>query len=233
MDAVKKTITEYEFHDIANIYPLAKEEEFELLKESIKKRGQLSPIMTFDNKIIDGRNRYLACKDLEIEPIVETFKGSEEESLKYAIELNNGRRHMTKPQSAMMAANYVLKSRTGTGKKVSVTAAAKMFLVSEKYISNAISLIDKDKDMAHEVLAGILTMSQAENKLYEIENLERELEFLKSGSENLEDFSSSVESRRYKEILSLDIDELRKRLLACEKSKKFNHWFWVFLPIFK
>ncbi len=222
MDTVKKPITEYEFHDIANIYPLAKEEEFELLKESIKERGQLSPIVIFDKKIIDGRNRYLACKDLSRVPIVEVFTGTEDEAQKYAIELNSGRRHMAKTQSAMMAGEYVLTSRTGTGKKVSVSTASKMFLVSEKYITRAMSIIDKDKAIAKEVLGGKLTLSQAENKLYEIENLERELDLLKSDTENLEGFSSIAESRRYTEIQSLNVDELRKRLLACEKSKKFN-----------
>jgi len=222
MDPIKKSITEYEFHNIANIYPLAKEEEFELLKESIQKRGQLSPIVIFDKKIIDGRNRYLACKDLSRVPIVEVFTGTEDEARKYAIELNSGRRHMAKTQSAMMAAEYVLTSRTDTCKKVSVSTAAKMFLVSEKYITRAMSIIDKDKAMAKEVLGGKLTISQAENKLYEIENLERELDLLKSNTEKLEDFSSIAESRRYAEIQSLNIDELRKRLLACEKSKKFN-----------
>ncbi len=222
MDVVKKTITKYDFHDIANIYPLAKEEEFELLKESIKERGQLSPIVIFDKKIIDGRNRYLACKNLSIEPIIEIFTGTEDEALQYTIELNSGRRHMTKSQSAMMAANYVLKSRTGTGKKVSVVATAKMFLVSEKYITRAMSLFDKDKSMAQKVLDGKLTLSQAENKLYEIENAQRELDFLKSDVEELEDFSSSSEIKRYKEIQALSADEVRKRLLACEKSKKFN-----------
>ncbi len=222
MDVVKKTIIKYDFHDIANIYPLAKEEEYELLKESIKERGQLSPIVIFDKKIIDGRNRYLACKDLSIEPIIEIFTGTEDEALQYTIELNSGRRHMTKSQSAMMAANYVLKSRTGTGKKVSVVATAKMFLVSEKYITRAMSLFDKDKSMAQKVLDGKLMLSQAENKLYEIENAQRELDFLKSDVEELEDFSSSAESKRYKEIQALGTDEVRKRLLACEKSKKFN-----------
>ena len=220
---ISPTITKYDFHDIANIYPLAKEEEFELLKESIKDRGQLSPIVIFDKKIIDGRNRYLACKDVGVEPIIETFTGTEDEALKYAIELNSGRRHMSKQQAAMMAASHVLKSRTGTGKKVTIPDAVKMFLVSPKYITRAKSIKEKNDEMAQEILDGKLTIGQAENKLYEIENHEREIDLLKSGSTTSEeDFGSVGESKRYKEIQVLSMDELRKRLLLCEKSKKFN-----------
>ena len=219
---ISLTITKYDFHDIANIYPLAKEEEFELLKESIKERGQLSPIIIFNKKIIDGRNRYLACKDLGIEPTIEIFTGTEDEALEYAIELNSGRRHMAKSQSALMSADYVLKSRTGSGKKVSVASASKMFLVSEKYITRAIAIMSNDKGVAKDVLDGKLTMSQAENKLYEIESAERELDYLRSGQENIEDYSNSVESKRYKEIQALSTDEAKKRLFQCEKSKKFN-----------
>lgn len=223
MNAVEKTIAEYKFHDIANIYPLANEKEFELLKESIKERGQLSPIVIFDKKIIDGRNRYLACKDLGVDPNVDKFTGTEAEALKYAIELNSGRRHMSKQQAAMMAANYVLESRTGTGKKVSISNASKMFIVSIKYINRAKSIKEKSDVMAQEILEGKLTIGQAENKLYEIENHEREIDLLKSGTTaSEEDFGSIGEGKRFKEIQALSVDELRERLLLCEKSKKFT-----------
>ena len=50
-----------EFHSITNIFPMMSEEEFTDLVEDIKKHGLREPIWTWEGKIVDGRNRYLAC----------------------------------------------------------------------------------------------------------------------------------------------------------------------------
>lgn len=52
---------EYEFHELANEYPLIEGDEFDNLVESIAKHGILEPIMRYQGKIIDGRNRYRAA----------------------------------------------------------------------------------------------------------------------------------------------------------------------------
>jgi hypothetical protein len=60
--------TELEFHEIANIFPLMDGEEFLGLKHSIAENGQREPIIIFNGKIIDGRNRYRVCSELGINP---------------------------------------------------------------------------------------------------------------------------------------------------------------------
>jgi hypothetical protein len=52
------------FHPVAAIFPMMEKIEFEILKADIQKHGQLEPIWTHDGKIIDGRNRYLACQGI-------------------------------------------------------------------------------------------------------------------------------------------------------------------------
>lgn len=47
----------YEFHELANCWPLATSEEHQELVESIKKHGQKERITLHDGKILDGRNR--------------------------------------------------------------------------------------------------------------------------------------------------------------------------------
>ncbi len=53
----------------ADIFPLMNKISFEELKKDISKNGLLEPIWTYQDQIIDGRNRYNACKKLKIEPV--------------------------------------------------------------------------------------------------------------------------------------------------------------------
>jgi hypothetical protein len=56
-------IWEYEFHELADEYPLIEGEEFENLVVDIRKLGILEPIVLYQGKILDGRNRYRAAKE--------------------------------------------------------------------------------------------------------------------------------------------------------------------------
>lgn len=55
-------MNEYEFHPLAEMFPLMLGEEFDGLVEDIAARGLLVPIILHEGKILDGRNRYRAAK---------------------------------------------------------------------------------------------------------------------------------------------------------------------------
>ena len=63
-------------HNLASIFPMMNEKEFKELKEDIKQNGLIDTIITFEEKILDGRNRYNACKELGVEPKFKEYKGS-------------------------------------------------------------------------------------------------------------------------------------------------------------
>lgn len=65
-----------EFHPLANVFPLMEGVDFDELVESIKASGQLEPIIMFEGKILDGRNRARACKSAGVTPVasVEDFR---------------------------------------------------------------------------------------------------------------------------------------------------------------
>lgn len=91
-----------EFHEVSNIFPLMTEEEYRDLKEDIKENGLLEPIWTYENQIIDGRNRYSVCKELGIEPKYRKWNG-EDSLISFVISLNINRRHLTASQKAAVA----------------------------------------------------------------------------------------------------------------------------------
>lgn len=94
----------YQFHPLALAFPLMGDVELEELTADIKKHGQREPIMLADDLILDGRNRYLACKKLGIEPVVERWSSFGENSLTaFVLSANLHRRHLTTSQKAAIA----------------------------------------------------------------------------------------------------------------------------------
>ena len=60
---------EREFHPVANVFPLMGEAELEALAEDIRANGLREPVWLHrDGRIVDGRNRWLACRWIGVEP---------------------------------------------------------------------------------------------------------------------------------------------------------------------
>jgi len=95
-------ITEYVFHEVANLFPLMDNEAFTELKADIGKNGLIDPITLHDGQIVDGRNRYLACRDLGVEPETRDWSGNGS-LVEFVCSINLKRRHLTTSQRAMVA----------------------------------------------------------------------------------------------------------------------------------
>lgn len=92
-------------HPLADLFPLIQGDEFDELVASIRKDGLLQPIMLFDGMILDGRNRYRACKEAGVEPHFERMDGASEDDIRaYVRAANICRRSLTTSQRAMIIA---------------------------------------------------------------------------------------------------------------------------------
>jgi hypothetical protein len=94
---------ELEFHPLANLFPLIEGEALTAFAASIGPEGPENPIIIHEGKILDGRNRFLVCRERGIEPRMEVWDGRGGSPLLFVFNQNLSRRHLGASQRAMMA----------------------------------------------------------------------------------------------------------------------------------
>jgi hypothetical protein len=83
-------------HPICLLMPSADEDELQGLTDDIRAHGLFDPIVLFEKRILDGRNRAAACQSAGREPRYVEFEGTREEALMFVVSHNLKRRHLNK-----------------------------------------------------------------------------------------------------------------------------------------
>lgn len=177
-------------HPAAGIFPLLEGSDYEALKADIAERGQTVPCVLWrDGSLLDGRNRWRACRELGVEPKTETWDG--DDPFSYVVSTNLKRRHLTPSQAAMVATEALplleaeaaarqqaAGARGGEGgrghRKPSAQACAKgsrrersderaaaLFGTSGRYVSDAKAIKARSPALAEEVRRGTMTIPEA------------------------------------------------------------------------
>ncbi len=92
-------------HPTANLFPMMNDDEYAALVADIHQHGQREPIWLLDGQILDGRNRWQACRDLGIQAITREYTGATDmpSLINFVVSLNLKRRHLTSSQLAVVA----------------------------------------------------------------------------------------------------------------------------------
>src|SRR6266498_4514212 len=89
--------TELQPHLLAELFPLIEGPQFDALVADIRKHGGLLfPITTYEGQILDGRNRYRACRAANVEPRFESYAGDDPAG--FVLSANIARRHLAPEQ---------------------------------------------------------------------------------------------------------------------------------------
>jgi ParB-like chromosome segregation protein Spo0J len=96
----------YTFHEVGDLFPLMHGEKFAHLVEDIREHGLREAIWLYEDKIIDGRNRYRVCEAAGVEP---KFREWDREGslVAFVLSLNLHRRQLTPSQEARVEAEAV------------------------------------------------------------------------------------------------------------------------------
>ena len=111
-------------HPLAELFPLLEGEEFEDFKRDIARNGLLEPITLLGGLILDGRNRYRACRELGIEPVTVEWSGPGDAAA-YVCSRNLHRRHLSVGRRAMIAASLATLGEGRPGETARIRAVSR------------------------------------------------------------------------------------------------------------
>lgn len=94
-----------EIHPFALRIPAMSGEEYDELKADIAQNGLKVPLLIFEGKVLDGRHRYQACRELGLDPKTVTFAGPDPAS--HVISLNLKRRNLDESQRACTVVEFL------------------------------------------------------------------------------------------------------------------------------
>ena len=196
-----------------NILPEMKEEAYVSLKNDIEKNGfdNKFPIYIYEDEIIDGWNRFKACKELEVTPIYKHFTVSSLEALTFILRTNN-RRDLSSSQRACLAADSdeIIETLTKEieeerRKKISEfrqnetvekipqsqeknrklrTKLAETFGTNSRYVSDAQRFKKEKPEVFQQIKNGTINISEAkkeEKKEQRIELINKQIQDIEAG----------------------------------------------------
>lgn len=137
------------FHPYAEIFPLIEGAAFDELVADIKAHGLREKIWLYEGKILDGRNRYLACQKANVKLETRPYNGSN--PLAFVVSLNVQRRHLTETQRGYAAAKIATLAHGGDRKSDQAANlpletqahAAQMLNVSERTVRSGRKVLEK------------------------------------------------------------------------------------------
>ena len=113
-------------HPAAQLFPMMTDGEIETLARDILNHGQHHPILVVDGGgewlILDGRNRFEACRRVGVHPKTTVWTGDDPIAAVWS--LNGERRHLTESQRAMIGEGFATLKHGGDRKSDSIKAQA-------------------------------------------------------------------------------------------------------------
>lgn len=192
-EKAERLLAEHRIHPFAKEWPMMSGEELASLAKDISEHGLIHPIVEKEGEILDGRNRFVACRMANIVPtFVEwTPRSATDSPTAWIWSVNGPRRNLTKSQQGAIAANMLphleaeaRERRNATLKRgdkspdvammppreewgKSREKAAAIVGVSPRYVSDAKAIKEASPETFNKVLAGEVSIPQAKKQIWD------------------------------------------------------------------
>lgn len=131
-------------HPVADLMPSMTEDEYTALKEDIRINGLRQPIVVHKGKLLDGRHRLRACRELGTDATVQVLDNVEGGIANFVISMNLKRRHLNESQRALVASQLAT-TKVGANQHdaqaVSQLTAAQLLNVSVDSLQRARNVV--------------------------------------------------------------------------------------------
>lgn len=176
------------FHEYADIFPMLSLEELDTLAADIAANGLLEPITLYEGKVLDGRNRYVACLNVAVDPRLTQYTG--DDPLGFVLSKNLHRRQLTSSQRAVVALEVErhlateAKQRQGARNDIvqrfeqseagrAVDQAARLVGTNRQYVSDAKRIAAQAPELIPQIASGAMTIPEAKREIRRAEALDR------------------------------------------------------------
>jgi hypothetical protein len=131
-------------HELASFYPMHDKSRFAELVEGMRQSGYRDefPVVLYEGRILDGRNRYAAAIEAGVEPCVVQFSG--DDPMEFVIQANSNRRDLEPGQRVAIAKK--LRAYWKEKGKTNMSEGGK-----SKGLSNLINHVNTQKEVAKAV----------------------------------------------------------------------------------
>jgi hypothetical protein len=205
------------FHPLSEIFPLMTDEDMLPFRADIKKNGLGKHIVMYEGLILDGRNRWNACKAENVKPTFTTFTGTKAEAEAFVFSENLHRRHLTTSQRGMIAQNLASGKHGGDRKSDPKIKSSKDDLIGNDE-NQLISSAETDK---FEEPIGKTTISEAAEKLkvspktverakiIATEGTKKQIADVESGNKTIGETVGEIKEKKAKKKQTRGGDELK------------------------
>lgn len=169
-------MVKFDFHEYANLFPMMTPQENSALVADMRENGydKTAPIILYQGKILDGRNRYSAAQELGINAPFVNYDG--DDPLGFVIRHNLTRRHLNETQRAGVAAKIANIERgefSGNQSvspnleipKISISKAAEMMNVGKSTVATYKAVAAAAPELIEKMNAGTMTAHEAHKKV--------------------------------------------------------------------
>ena len=166
-----------EYHEYANLFPMMSSAEIKELCADMVANGydETSPIVIFEGKILDGRNRQLAADTAGVTPNYIDFTG--DDPVAFVIRHNLHRRHLNETQRAVIASKianmqqspginqYTKEVDANLHGAISISNAATMMSVSPRTVATVKAIERNAPELIPAMERGEMTANQAHTEM--------------------------------------------------------------------